>query len=104
MRQATDRLSPTLESGVRADQLWRMVDTLPRAQADLIRRAFVSGETHQQIAQQTGLPLGTVKSRIRLGLGKRDPWEAEETRERSSVEIVRRNLGKGTQESGEATH
>lgn len=44
------------------------------------------------------------RGHIRLGLGKRDPWEAEETSEHSSVDIVRRNLGKGQQESGEATH
>ena len=44
------------------------------------------------------------RGHMRLGLGKRDPWEAEEKRPRSSVEIVRRNLDKGTQESGEATH
>jgi Gluconate 2-dehydrogenase subunit 3 len=44
------------------------------------------------------------RGHIRLGLGKRDPWEAEEKRPRSSVEIVRRNAGKGGQKSGEATH
>jgi hypothetical protein len=44
------------------------------------------------------------RGHIRLELGKRDPWEAEEARPRSSVEIVRRNLGKGGQESGEGTH
>ena len=44
------------------------------------------------------------RGHIRLGLGKRDPWEAEEQNECSSVDIVRRNLGKGSQESGEATH
>lgn len=44
------------------------------------------------------------RGHIRLGLGKRDPWEAEEMRPRSSVEIVRRNLDKGAQKSGEATH
>ncbi|HYY89695.1 MAG TPA: sigma factor-like helix-turn-helix DNA-binding protein, partial [Chloroflexota bacterium] len=54
----------------RADVLWRMVDALPPSQADLIRRAFVIGQTHQEIAAETGLPLGTVKSRIRLGLVK----------------------------------
>jgi DNA-directed RNA polymerase specialized sigma24 family protein len=46
------------------------VDNLPPCQADLIRRSFVSGQSHQQIAEETGLPLGTVKSRIRLGLDK----------------------------------
>ena len=54
----------------RGDMLWHLVDGLPACQADLIRRAFVSGQSHQQIADETGLPLGTVKSRIRLGLEK----------------------------------
>jgi RNA polymerase sigma-70 factor (ECF subfamily) len=59
-----------VDDAARNDLLWRMVDTLPPCQADLIRRAFVSGQTHHQIADETGLPLGTVKSRIRLGLDK----------------------------------
>jgi RNA polymerase sigma-70 factor (ECF subfamily) len=67
--QAGDLLED-LTSAARADLLWRLVDGLPRCQADLIRRAFVSGQTHQEIADATGLPLGTVKSRIRLGLEK----------------------------------
>jgi RNA polymerase sigma-70 factor, ECF subfamily len=59
-----------LESAAQGDLLWRLVDNLPPCQADLIRRSFVSGQSHQQIAEETGLPLGTVKSRIRLGLDK----------------------------------
>src|SRR5579859_2333766 len=59
-----------LESAARTEMLWKLVDALPPAQADLIRRAYVSGQTHQEIACATGLPLGTVKSRIRLGLDK----------------------------------
>ena len=50
--------------------LWRLVDGLPPSQADLIRRAFVKGRTRLEIAEAMGLPLGTVKSRIRLGLDK----------------------------------
>ena len=61
-------------SAARAEQLWALVDALPPCQADLIRRAFVSGQTHQEIAEETGLPLGTVKSRIRLGLEKLRCW------------------------------
>jgi RNA polymerase sigma-70 factor, ECF subfamily len=59
-----------LDAAATGDALWRLVDALPAYQADLIRRAFVSGQTHQEIADATGLPLGTVKSRIRLGLEK----------------------------------
>lgn len=57
-------------AAARGELLWRLVDALPRCQGDLIRRAYVSGQTHQEIAEDTGLPLGTVKSRIRLGLEK----------------------------------
>jgi RNA polymerase sigma-70 factor (ECF subfamily) len=59
-----------LDAAAQSDLLWRLVDDLPPCQATLIRRAFVSGQTHQEIAEETGLPLGTVKSRIRLGLEK----------------------------------
>jgi RNA polymerase sigma-70 factor (ECF subfamily) len=59
-----------LDATARNDSLWQLVDALPATQADLIRRAYVSGQTHQEIASLTGLPLGTVKSRIRLGLDK----------------------------------
>jgi RNA polymerase sigma-70 factor, ECF subfamily len=59
-----------LEAATRSDLLWRLVDTLPPEQACLIRRAYIHGHTQQEIAAATGLPLGTVKSRIRLGLEK----------------------------------
>jgi RNA polymerase sigma factor (sigma-70 family) len=59
-----------LEVAAQSDLLWGLVDGLPPCQADLIRRAFACGQTHHEIADQTGLPLGTVKSRIRLGLEK----------------------------------
>jgi RNA polymerase sigma-70 factor (ECF subfamily) len=63
-------IADEVEAAVRGDLLWSLVEGLPCTQADLIRRAFMSGQTHQEIAAETGLPLGTVKSRIRLGLDK----------------------------------
>jgi RNA polymerase sigma-70 factor (ECF subfamily) len=43
---------------------------LPEAQRDLIQRAYFGDLSHGEIAQITGLPLGTIKSRIRLALDK----------------------------------
>ncbi len=43
---------------------------LPEEQRVVIVMAYLEGATQQEIAQRTGTPLGTVKTRLRLGLGK----------------------------------
>ena len=49
-------------------QLASALATLPEKQRSLIRRAFYGELSHTDIAAETGLPLGTIKSRIRLAL------------------------------------
>ena len=44
------------------------VAQLPDKQRALIQRAFYGDLSHSEIAAETGLPLGTIKSRIRLAL------------------------------------
>ena len=43
---------------------------LPPEQSLLIEMAFYQGMTHQELADKLNLPLGTVKTRLRLGLQK----------------------------------
>jgi RNA polymerase sigma-70 factor (ECF subfamily) len=49
-------------------QLRSAVCNLPLDQRCLIRLAFFDGFSHSEIAIRTGLPLGTVKTRIRVAL------------------------------------
>lgn len=41
---------------------------LPPKQRELIERAYYGDQSHSEIAEVTGIPLGTIKSRIRLAL------------------------------------
>ena len=43
---------------------------LSSEQKELLRLAYFEDKAHSAIAEQTGLPLGTVKSRLRLALGR----------------------------------
>jgi RNA polymerase sigma-70 factor (ECF subfamily) len=51
-----------------AEILGNALQSLPAAQRELIDKAYFGDLTHSEIAAQTGLPLGTIKSRIRLAL------------------------------------
>ena len=46
------------------------ITRLPEQQRDLIKRAYYGDLSHSEIAAETGLPLGTIKSRLRLALAK----------------------------------
>jgi RNA polymerase sigma factor (sigma-70 family) len=43
---------------------------LPQKQRELIERAYFGEASHSEIANATGLPLGTIKSRLRLALDR----------------------------------
>ncbi len=52
-----------------------LLEQLPKEQRELIELAYFNGMTHRDLAEYFGLPLGTVKSRLRLGLQKlRSLW------------------------------
>lgn len=57
-------------ASVRAERIREAVRALPTEQRDVLALAFWGGLTQSEIAQRTGTPLGTVKSRVRLGMEK----------------------------------
>ncbi|WP_406854749.1 sigma-70 family RNA polymerase sigma factor [Alsobacter sp. KACC 23698] len=63
----TDRM---LDLQQREERLRHALVSLPPEQLDLVRLAFYDGLSHSEIAEKVRLPLGTVKSRIRLAFGR----------------------------------
>jgi len=58
------------EAAEREARVRRAMAELPPEQRDLVRRAFYEDLSHSEIAATTGVPLGTVKSRLRLAFAK----------------------------------
>lgn len=54
----------------RRDRVVAAMQTLPDEQRLILELAYYQGLSQSEIATQTGLPLGTVKTRTRLGLSK----------------------------------
>jgi len=60
----------------RAERVRAMLAELPQEQSEVVNLAFLEGLSHSEIAKRLDLPLGTVKSRMRLAYQKiRDALE-----------------------------
>lgn len=51
-------------------QVHAALDALPADQRTAVQLAYFEGLTHSEIAQRLGIPLGTVKTRLRLAFGR----------------------------------
>ena len=54
----------------RRDKVRAVLATLPPDQSEVVTLSYVEGLSHSEIAERLGLPLGTVKSRMRLAYQK----------------------------------
>jgi len=63
-------LTSELELVEASDRLHEALQRLPEEQRRAIELAFFTGLTHEQIAGELEAPLGTIKTRIRLGMNR----------------------------------
>ena len=55
----------------RREQLIRTrLQELPKEQSQVLNQIYIQGKTQQEAANYLGVPVGTIKSRIRLAIGK----------------------------------
>ena len=67
---ARERTEEEVERRTEARLVRTALDELPRDQRQVIELAYFGGFSHAQIAAALGVPAGTVKGRMRLGLSK----------------------------------
>ena len=79
MQEKVEASAPTSQASEAFSESWRnaqreqvreALKTLPREQLKTLELAYFSGYTQVEIAELLNVPLGTVKSRMRLGLKK----------------------------------
>ncbi len=66
----TDAIEDVAFARLDAAAVRNALDDLPPEQRQPIELGFFGGITHDEIARRTGIPLGTIKTRIRTGLRK----------------------------------
>jgi RNA polymerase sigma-70 factor (ECF subfamily) len=68
--EATERTDVEVARREEAGTVREAMDVLPPEQSQVIELAYFGGFTHSEIAEMLGMPIGTVKGRMRLGLEK----------------------------------
>ncbi len=53
-----------------AEKVRELLRSLPSDQAQILAKVYLEGKSHSEAAEELDLPLGTVKSRVRLALQK----------------------------------
>ncbi|MEA2310197.1 MAG: polymerase sigma-70 factor, subfamily, partial [Solirubrobacteraceae bacterium] len=67
---APDDVAAQVHARADASRLGPLLARIPELQREVIALAFYGGLTHVEIAARLGLPPGTVKGRMRLGLNR----------------------------------
>jgi RNA polymerase sigma-70 factor (ECF subfamily) len=68
--EGPDQPDHLLDAAERVERVTAAINELPDEQARVLKLSFFENRAHGDIAAALGLPLGTVKSRLRLALAR----------------------------------
>lgn len=68
--EVMERAAPTVSIAIEHIGLREMVESLPATQREIIMLVYFDGYTHVEAAEELDVPLGTVKSRVRLAMNR----------------------------------
>jgi RNA polymerase sigma-70 factor (ECF subfamily) len=69
-QEFVDHVEEDVERAEMREHLRRVMENLPAAQRQAIEMAYFGGMSQRDIAAATGIPLGTIKTRLELGMKK----------------------------------
>ena len=68
LAEPADRSAQNVQTVVEAREAFKALDVLRPEQKQVLQMSIIHGLSHQEIADATGMPLGTVKTHARRGL------------------------------------
>ncbi len=73
-----EELEKDVSSDLEGQAVRMMMETLPEEQRQIVFKVYFEGKSHSEIANDLDLPLGTIKSRLRLAMKKLDTLAKEQ--------------------------
>jgi RNA polymerase sigma-70 factor (ECF subfamily) len=68
--EPSDDISETISLRIDSKRVERALGTLPETQRQAIALAHLGGYSHSEVSEILQIPVGTVKTRIRAGIGR----------------------------------
>ena len=75
--QPSEELETDVSSDLEANYARMLVKSLPEEQRQVVFKVYFEGKSHSEIAADLDLPVGTVKSRLRLAMKKLETLASE---------------------------
>lgn len=77
--EGTEELETDISKELEGQVARNLLQALPEVQKQVVFKVYFEGKSHSEIANDLDLPLGTIKSRLRLAMKKLDTIVKEQT-------------------------